>query len=104
MTNSHDYLAVILIGGGSSWGRSPDKEEAIRRAIANYRDWDVYYKVANTEVIINVTDVQGYSTVAWNDRGMHGKNEATGKDETIDRPIERVTRTTPKWQRRKTRV
>ena len=53
MTNSHDYLAVILIGGGSSWGRSPDKEEAIRRAIANYRDWDVYYKVANTEVIIN---------------------------------------------------
>lgn len=100
ITNT-DYLAIIPISTGSSWGRSPDKEKAIKLAIANYRDWDVYYVVANTEVIINVIDVNGYGTVAWGSTGLYGTNEATGEEEKIDRPIEYVKRITPKWKRRK---
>lgn len=96
-----DYLAIIPIGTGSSWGRAPDKEAAIKRAITNFKDWEIYYDVSNIEVTINVIDVQGYSTVSWYSRGVEGKNEATGKTEAIERPIEYVVRTTPKWKRRK---
>ena len=103
-TAKHDYLAIIPIGGGSSWGRAPDKEAAIKNAIANYRDWEVYFVVANTEVTVNVIDVNGYSTCDWGGHPgghIHGKNEVTGEYEAIKRPIEHVKRITPKWKRRK---
>jgi hypothetical protein len=99
----HDYLAVILIGGGSSWGRSPDKEEAIRGAIRNYRDWDSIYKVSDTDVVVNIIDVKGYDQCSWGaypGGWLRGKNEATGETENIDRQIESVKRHTPKWRRR----
>jgi hypothetical protein len=99
-----DYLAIIPIGGGSSWGRDPDKETAINHAIRNFKDWEVYYDVSNIEVTINVIDVQGYDECAWGGYPggyIHGTNEATGEDEAIKRPIEHVKRTTPKWKHRK---
>lgn len=103
-TEAHDYLAVILIGGGSSWGRSPDKETAIKNAIASLRDWEVYFDVSNYEATVNVIDVRGYSKCSWGGYPggwMHGTNEATGDDEAIKRPVEVVKRMTPKWRRRK---
>jgi hypothetical protein len=95
-----DYLAIIPIGGGSSWGRSPDKDKAITNAIKSLHDWTAYYKLANTEVTVNVIDVQGYGDCHWGGGGIHGKNEATGKDESINRPIEHFRRRTPNWKRR----
>src|SRR4051794_14398284 len=89
----HDYLAIIPIGGGSSWGRSPDKETAIKNAITALRDWTCYYKLANTEVTINVVDVQGYGKRHWGEYPggwLYGTNEATGEDEPIKRSIEHV--------------
>lgn len=100
MTN--DYLAIIPIGGGSSWGRAPDKEAAIKRAIKSLKDWNVYFNLSNVEVTVNVIDVHGYSDCSWGaypDGYVHGKNEATGIDEAIKRPIEHVKCTTPKWRR-----
>lgn len=99
-----DYLAIIPIGGGSSWGRSSDKEEAIANAIRSFKDWDCYFKVANIEVTVNVVDVTGYGECHWGsypDGYLHGTNEATGEREAIKRPFEHVKRTTPKWKRRK---
>ena len=96
-----DYLAIIPIGGGSSWGRAPCKEKAIEHAIRSLRDWEVYFDVSEIDVTINLIDVQGYSTCAWDSRGITGLNEATGEDEKIDRPIEHVVRITPKWKRKK---
>jgi hypothetical protein len=99
-----DYLAIILIGTGSSWGRSSDKEAAIQNAIKSYRDWDCYFKVADTDVTVNVIDVQGYGDCSWGaypGGWMYGKNEATGEQEKVDRPVEQVTRRTPKWRARR---
>jgi len=101
-TATHDYLAIIPIGTGSSWGRSPIKETAITNAVTALKDWTVYYDLANTEVAINVVDVIGYGNCVWgghSDGYLHGVNEVTGKDEVINRPVERVTRMTPKWKR-----
>ena len=100
-TTTHDYLAVILIGGGSSWGRSPDKETAIKRAITALRDWTAYYQLSNTEVTINVIDVQGFGDCSWGghtEGWMHGISEATGQSEAIKRPVEQVKRQTPRWR------
>lgn len=102
--HGHDYLAIILIGGGSSWGRSPDKEDAISNAIAALKDWDDFFDVSGVEVNINVIDVIGYSDCSWGGYPggwMHGKNEATGMDEAIKRPIEKIKRMTPRWKRKR---
>lgn len=98
-----DYLAIIPIGGGSSWGRAPDREKAIEHAIKSLRDWEVYFDVSEIDVTINVIDVQGYGKCVWDSRGIHGTNEATGEDEAIKRQIEHVVRITPKWPRKRTR-
>jgi hypothetical protein len=99
MANTHDYLAVILIGTGSSWGRAPVKEEAVQNAIRNYRDWGVYYKVADTDVIVNVVDVGGFDVVSWDDRGVYGKRD--GESVKLDRPIEQQLHHTPNWRKRR---
>jgi hypothetical protein len=94
----HDYLAIIYIGGGSSWGRAPVKETAIKNAITALRDWRSLFKVADVEVTVNVVDVTGYGQVTWSHHGFDGVNEKTGKDEHFDPPVELVKRTTPKWR------
>jgi hypothetical protein len=98
-----DYLAVIPIGGGSSFGRAPDKEAAIKNAITGLRDWTALFDLSAKEVTINVVDVDGYGDCSWGGYPggwLHGTNEATGKDEAIERPIEYVKRVTPKWRRK----
>ena len=100
---THDYLAIIPIGGGSSWGRAPEKEVAIKNAITSLRDWTVYYQLSNIEVTINVIDVRGYSDCSWGGHPggyIHGTNIMTGEDEAIKRPIEHIKRTTPKYKQR----
>lgn len=101
---AHDYLAIIRMGVGSCFGRSPNKEEAIDNAVRSLKDWSHLFKVADVEVTINVVDVQGYGTVDWGDypdHWLHGKNEATGADEPIRRDVEKVKRRTPKWKTRR---
>lgn len=101
MTGKPDWLAFILIGAGSSYGRGPDKEEAIKNAIRSLRDFSSLYKVADVDVVLNVIDVQGYDTVTWAHDGVFGRPEGKpeAKAERIDREIERVERHTPKWKR-----
>ena len=99
----HDYFAIIRIGGGSSWGRAPDMDDAVSNAIRSLRDWMGLFKVEDTDVVVNVVDVLGYSTVdacAGDPRGwLFGVNETTGKREPIDREVIRLNRRTPKWKR-----
>ena len=96
-----EYFAIILIGVGSAWGRSPDKETAIKRAITSLKDWQVYYKLSAVEVLINVIDIGGYLDVdvaTGRPDWIMGTNEATGEYEAIKSPVEQVKRTTPKWR------
>jgi len=97
-----DYLAIIPIGGGSSWGRAADKEVAIQNAIKSLKDWDSLFEVANIDITINVVDVDGYNDCDWmSPFGLRGTNVKTGHHERIERPVEYVNRQTPKWHRRK---
>jgi len=99
-----DYIAIITIGGGSSWGRAPVKEVAIEQAIKSLRDWETLFEVANVEVPINVVDVEGYNHCSWGSYSggwLRGTNEATGEEEIIARPIEVIRRTTPNWRKRR---
>lgn len=96
-----DYIAVIFIAGGSSWGRSPDKEKAIKIALSNYHDWESLFVMSEHDVPINIWDVSGYDKCWW-DYAMHGHNTATDKDEDIERKPEIVTRRfVPRKKRRK---
>lgn len=91
-TSVHDYLAVIFIAGGSSWGRSPKKEEAIKNAVRIYKsDWGKLFKIKRGDnVVVNVLDVFPHDQVAWDSRGFW-----TGDDEKLDRKVEIINRIVP---------
>jgi hypothetical protein len=99
-----DYLAYILIGGGSAWGRSESREAAISFAIKSLKDWNTYYDVSDKEVTVCVIDVSGYDEVVWEYNDVSGKKPGAKKFEKIDRPIEREKRQTPKWPMPKRRA
>lgn len=101
MPQQHDYLAFILIGAGSAYGRGPDKEAAIKTAIKELRGWRQFYKVDDVDVVVNVIDVNGYDTVIWGYDGVWGVPEGNPEapKEEVKAPIERVERHTPKWKR-----
>src|SRR3954469_1155740 len=94
-----DYLAIIYIGGGSSHGRSSDKEKAITRALKALRDWQSLFQVSDIDVRVNIIDVEGYGHVSWTGHGLEGRNEATGENEKIDRPVSTTIRRTPRIRR-----
>jgi hypothetical protein len=79
-----DYLAVILIGSGSSYGRDPDLMTAVQLAMSSYHDWESVFVMSEHNVPVNVWNVAGYSDCHWDHRGMHAKNEKTGEVETLD--------------------
>src|SRR4051812_36227912 len=92
-----DYLAIIYIGGGSSHGRSSDKEKAITNALKHLRNWRSLFQVSDIDVEVNVVDVEGYSDVSWGVDGLQGLDQtAPNKWEKIDRPFEHLTRRTPR--------
>lgn len=95
-----DYIAFILVGAGSAWGRSSDKEEAINNALKQLRGWDKYFEVYDVDVHINVIEVSGYDDVIWDDFGIHGKRTDASDYEKIDRPVEKVIRRTPPKKRK----
>lgn len=92
-TTAHgaDYLAVILVGVGSCWGRSPDKETAIKTAVRVYKkDAGSVFKIRKGDkVTVNVIDVAPHDQVTWDSRGVW-----VG-DERLDRKIEQVERLVP---------
>ena len=99
-----EYLAYVLIGGGSAWGRSESKEAAIDLAIKSLKDWNTHYDVSDKEVTVRVVEITGYDEVVWEYDKISGKKPDAEKFETIDNPIERVTRQTPKWPQPKRRA
>jgi hypothetical protein len=68
-----EYLAYVLIGGGSAWGRSEGKEAAIDLAIKSLKDWNTYYDVSDKEVTVRVVEITGYDEVVWEDNEISGK-------------------------------
>lgn len=90
-TKTTDYIATILIAGGSSYGRSPNKDEAIKAALRIYKaDWGKVFNIKKGDkVVVNVVDVFPHKEVAWDNRGFW-----VG-DEPVTRKIEKIERRVP---------
>ncbi|MFN9112557.1 MAG: hypothetical protein ACK5XN_21025 [Bacteroidota bacterium] len=99
--DEHDYLAVVFIGAGSSYGRSPDKETAIDNCMRALRDWNSIYKLEGHTFTVNVLDVQGWDQVAWGHNGFFGKNPGDAKATKLDLPVEWIEKVYPEKKRRR---
>lgn len=85
-TGERDYLAIILIGAGSSWARGPNKDDVVARVKRGVvADWSSLFKLKGAEATVNVVDVTGYDEVWWDDRGIH-----VGGDPEPSLPVERI--------------
>lgn len=67
-----DYIAIILVGSGSSFARGPDKEDCVARVKKTVvSDWSSLFKLKGSKATVNVVDVTGHDEVWWDDRGVH---------------------------------
>lgn len=97
-----DFLAVALIGAGSSFARGEDKEEVIARlGRIIVSDWGGVYDVAGKDCSINVFDVTGYDNLYWDARGVH-VNNGEQADITLDRlELRKITLPSRKQSRKR---
>ena len=80
-----DYLAIVLIGGGSSYGRGPTEDEAVKLATTYLvSDWKHLYNLSGAEVKVNLYEVTGNDQVWWDDCGVHADNEAEHPIKTLE--------------------
>jgi hypothetical protein len=71
-----DFLAIALIGAGSSFGRATTQEEAVtlcKKQIES--DWSSLYDINNKLCSVNVYDVTGHDKLYWDHRGVHTDSE-----------------------------
>ena len=86
-----DFIAIILVGAGSSYARGPDREDCIERVKrAAVSDWQSLFDLAGKEATVNVADVTGHDEVWWDSLGVHVKG-----DPEPALPIEQVKVTLP---------
>lgn len=95
---ARDFLAIILIGMGSSYARGPDKDDQIERVVKiAFSDWSSLYDLAGKEVSVNVYEIpDGIDSVWWDERGVF----AEGRKEPLER-LELVKREFPAKRRRR---
>jgi hypothetical protein len=71
-----DYLAIALIGAGSSYGRDPNKDAAVARCKKIVeQDWAFMFDLHGKTCTINVYDVTGHDDLFWDDRGVHPRTK-----------------------------
>jgi hypothetical protein len=71
-TQTPDYLAIVFIGAGSSYGRASTEFEAVSLAKASVeKDWAKYYVFEPDKVFTaHVFDVTGHDKIFWGDHGV----------------------------------
>jgi hypothetical protein len=93
-----DFLAIVLIGAGSSYARGPNREDVLDRVgriIVD--DWGSIYDVGGKPCEVNLYDVPaGIDKVWWDARGVW----AEGRDEPLER-LELVEIVLPKARKRR---
>ena len=97
---ARDWLAIVMIGAGSSYARGPDREDTIERVLRlAASDWGGLYDLSDQPVSVNVYDVTGFEKVWWDSRGVHTADDP--KDDA-ELPYELVERKFPKAKRPRT--
>lgn len=67
-----DYLAIIQIGGGSSFARSETVFDAVEQAVrVCVLDWSRYYKLDDKDVGVAVYDVTGMDALSWDQSSVY---------------------------------
>ncbi len=95
-----DFLALVMIGAGSSYARGPDKDDCVKRcASIAHSDWGSLYDMDGKELTINVFDVTGYDKLWWDSRGVHIADDPK-YDATLENEMAKVTLPIKKRRRR----
>lgn len=85
-TGERDFLAIIMVGAGSSFARGPDRDDVVARVKRTVvSDWSSLFDLKGKEATVNLVDVTGHDEVWWDDRGVH----VEGNPEP-SLPVERV--------------
>ena len=67
-----DYIAIIYIMGGSSYGRADTIQEAVDNAARAFTgDWGSMFDVFGHECPVNVFDVTGFDQIVWDHSGTY---------------------------------
>ena len=81
-----DFLAIIMVGAGSSYARGPDRQDCIERVKrAAVSDWQTLFDLAGKEATVNVVEVTGHDSVWWDSVGVHVEGQPD-----LALPIEQV--------------
>lgn len=68
-----NFLAIVLIGGGSSWYEDADVDKAIKGAAKLVRrDWGHIYDMKKTKIRVNVFDLTGHGEWSATHEGVFG--------------------------------
>lgn len=72
----NDYIAIVYIGAGSSYGRANQINKAVELATKFLQsDWKHMFDFSGVNVSVNIYEVTGNTSVYWDDCGVHGDNE-----------------------------
>ena len=67
-----DYLAIIRIGGGSTFGRDESIFDAVEHAVRIcILDCHRYYQLEGARLSVQVFDVTGRTELTWDDQGVY---------------------------------
>ena len=71
-----DYVAIVLIYGGSSWHRAPTEERALAGVARRVRaDWGKLFKIPKDwAVTATLVDATGCENVSWDADGIWSWN------------------------------
>lgn len=73
---TQEFLAVCMIGAGSSWGRASSLDKAVRFCTDSIiADWGSIFKLDGREATISCYDITGNDEVIIENRGLFGDNE-----------------------------
>jgi hypothetical protein len=87
-----DYLGIIFLMGGSSYGRASTPEEARDNALRSLMDWAHLADLREAKVVVSTYDVTGHESIAWNARGVY---DSDTNEDLHDRHLGHYRITTP---------
>lgn len=85
-TTEKDFLAIVMIGAGSSFGRSDTEIGAVERCRKEAKSFARAFGgfKSGVELPVNVYDVTGFDEVQWGDIGVYSA-VADGEPHIFDR-------------------
>ena len=92
MSDKPDYLAITLIGAGSSYARGSDIQDVVKRLGKTIvSDWGKLYDVKGKPCEVSLFNITGIDSVFWDGTGVHPSD----RPQECLPPMDRITITLP---------